>query len=177
MCAVLCDTARRAAQEVARHDEVGIRAADAARALRRNFAGSHVAVLAADARHAERALRLLFVEPVERRVAADLLHVEQHLAHRGVGRLLEHLLTRRKRLAVRRDRLHVVVHAAVRMRMRRIMRVRMPLVLRVLMIMRMHMIMIVRVVMSMIVRMGVVMPMRVDVLMSCFSCRSHRHLS
>ena len=87
MCAVLCDTARRAAQEVARHDEVGIRAADAARALRRDLAGTHVAVLAADARHAERALRLLLVKPVERRVAADLLHVEQHLTHCGVGRL------------------------------------------------------------------------------------------
>ena len=177
VCAVLCDAARRAAQEVARDDEVGIRAADAARALRRDLAGAHVAVFAADPRHAECALRLLIIEAVERRIAADLLHVEQHLAHRRVGRLLEHLLARRERLAVCRDRLHVVVHTAVRVRMRRVMRVRVPLVLRVLMIMRMHMIMIVRVVMSMIVRMGVVMPMRVDVLMSCFSCRSHRHLS
>lgn len=57
------------------------------------------------------------------------------------------------------------------MRMRRIMRMRVPLPR------CMVMIVVVRAVMSVIVHMGVVMPMRVDVLMSCFSFRSHRHLS
>lgn len=75
MRAVLGDACGRAAQQVARYDDIGICAADAERALLRNLAWAHVAVLAADARQTERALRLLLVEAVKDRVAAELAEI------------------------------------------------------------------------------------------------------
>lgn len=90
------------------------------------------AVLAADAGKSKRTLRFLLVEAVERRIAADLLHVQQHFAHGGIGRLVEHVLFRGERLAVGSDGLHVVVDAAVHMWMRRVVRVRLPVGMRVI---------------------------------------------
>ena len=190
MSTVLCHAARRAAQEVAGNDEIGIRTADPARALRCDLARSHVAVLAADPRHAERTLRLLLVKAVECRITADLLHVQQHLAHGGIGCLFENILLRRERLAVVRDRLHIVVHTAVDVRMHRVMRVRMPcaVLMRVIVVMTVPMCMVVIVVMMFVrmpvMHMGVCMPMRmivtVDVLMPVASCsrvRCHRSIS
>ena len=162
MCAVLCHAARRAAQEVAGNDEIGIRAADPARALRRDLARPHVAVLAADPRHAERTLRLLLVKAVECRITADLLHVQQHLAHGGIGCLFENILLRRERLAVVRDRLHVVVHTAMDVRMRRVMRVRLPCAV------LMRVIVVMTVPMCMVVIVDVLMPVA-----SCSRVRCH----
>ena len=189
MCAMLCHAARRTAQEVAGNDEIGIRTADPARALRRDLARSHVAVLAADPRHAKGALRLLLVKAVERCVAADLLHVQQHLAHGGVGGLFENILLRRERLAIVRDRLHVVVHTAVDVRMCCVVRVRLPcaVLVRVIvdmtvpmcmvvivMLMRMPVTAVMRVHMSVIVCVAVFMHVRmivtVGVLMPVASC-------
>ena len=190
MSTVLCHAARRAAQEVAGNDEIGIRAADPARALRRDLARSHVAVLAADPRHAERTLRLLLVKAIERRVTADLLHVQQHLAHGGIGGLFENILLRRERLAVVRNRLHVVVHAAVDVRMRCVMRVWLPcaVLMRVIVVVTVPMYMavivvmmfvrmpvmrvVVRMLMHMIVTVGVLMPV-----VSCSRVRCHCSIS
>ena len=119
-----------------------------ARAFRRDLARPHVAVLAADAGKSKRTLRFLLVEAVERRIAADLLHVQQHFAHGGIGRLVEHVLFRGERLAVGSDGLHVVVDAAVHMWMRRVVRVRLPVGMRV----------IVRVVVTVTVTVGPVFP-------------------
>ena len=161
VCAVLGDAARSAPKEVARDDEVGIGTADAARALRRDLARPHVAVLAADAGEAEGTLRLLLIEAVERRIAADLFHVQQHLAHGGIGRLVEHILLRGERLAVGGNRLHVVVDTAVRVRMRRVVRVRLPGRVRVVVIMIMCMLMVVRVAMRLFVVVAMVVAVRV----------------
>ena len=90
------------------------------------------AVLAADAGKSKRTLRFLLIEAVERRIAADLLHVQQHFAHGGIGRLVEHVLFRGERLAVGSDGLHVVVDAAVHMWMRLVVRVWLPVGMRVI---------------------------------------------
>ena len=166
VCAVLGDAARSAPKEVARDDEVGIGAADAARALRRDLARPHVAVLAADAGEAEGTLRLLLIKAVKRRIAADLFHVQQHLAHGGIGRLVEHILLRGERLAVGGNRLHIVVDAAVRVRMRRVVRMRLPGRVRVVVIMIMCMLMVVRVAMRLFVVVAMVVAVRVLVAVS-----------
>jgi len=93
-------------------------------------------------------LWLLLVKAVERRIAADLFHVQQHLAHGGIGRLVEHILLRGERLAVGGNRLHVVVDAAVRVRVRRVVRVRLPGRVRVVVIMRVYMFVVVAMVVA-----------------------------
>ena len=120
MRAVLGDACGRAAQQVARHDDIGICTADAERALLRDLARAHVAILAADARQTERALRLLLIEAVKDRVAAELAEVLDHLAHGRVRRLLENIFLRGKRLAVRRNGRHVIVDADFMMLARRV---------------------------------------------------------
>ena len=117
------------------------------------------AVLAADAGKSKRTLRFLLIEAVERRIAADLLHVQQHFAHGGIGRLVEHILLRGECLAVGGNRLHVVVDAAVRVRLRRVVRVRLPGRLRVVVIMILCVYVIIRV--DMFVVMVVVVAVRV----------------
>ena len=120
MCAVLGDACGRAAQQVARHDDISICTADAERALLRDLARAHVAVLAADARQTERALRLLLIEAVKDGVAAELAEVLDHLAHGRVRRLLEDIFFRGERLAVRRNGRHVIVDADFMMLTRRV---------------------------------------------------------
>ena len=137
MRAVLGRPGRRAAHEVARDDDVSIRTANAARRFRRDLARAHVAVLAADACEAERTLRLLLVKPIKHRITAELLHAQQHLAHSGIRRMIEHVLLARKRLAIRGNGLHVVGCAAMRVRVRIIVLVRLP----IRMLMRMRMVM------------------------------------
>ena len=120
MRAVLGDACGRAAQQVARHDDIGICTADAERALLCDLAWAHVAVLAADARQTERALRLLLVEAVKDRVATELTEVLDHLAHSRVRRLLEDVFLRGECLAIRCDSRHVVVDADFMMLARRV---------------------------------------------------------
>ena len=101
--------------------------------------------------------------------------MQQHLAHGGIGCLFENILLRRERLAVVRDRLHVVVHTAVDVRMCRVVRMRLPcaVLMRVIVVVTVPMCMVVIVVMMFVrmpvMHMGVCMPMRmivtVDVLM------------
>ena len=134
--AVLRHARRRAAQQVAADDEVGVGAADAARALRRDLAGAHVAELAADAREAEGALRLLCIEAVEDRRKADLLHAQHHLAHGRIRCMVEDVLLRGERLAVLGDGLHIVGDAAVDVRMLVVM----PVCMLVRVVMRMRMV-------------------------------------
>ena len=80
------------AEEVPCHNQVSIGSADAAGRALRDLAGAHEAVLAADAGHAEDALRLLAVKAVKDGLDAAALHVEEHLAHSGIRRLLDLLL-------------------------------------------------------------------------------------
>jgi hypothetical protein len=72
-------------QDVARRDQVGVGAAYPARALGSNAAGNDVAVLAAGTGHAEPSVGLLGVKPVKGSFDANLLHMREHLANRGVG--------------------------------------------------------------------------------------------
>lgn len=123
MGSVLGHAGRGTAQEVARYDEVSIGTADAARALGRNLAGPHVAVLAADASQAERALRFLLVEAVEGCIAANLLHAQEHFTDCRVRRAVEDILLGCEGLAVFGDSRHVVVDAAVDVGMIVVMRV------------------------------------------------------
>ena len=109
MCAVLGDACGRTAQQVAGHDDIGIRTADAARTLLRDLARPHIAVLAADAGEAERTLRLLLVEAIKDCLVAELPEVLDHLAHSRVRCLLEDILFRGKCLAVGGDGRHVVI--------------------------------------------------------------------
>ena len=120
---VLGDTGSGAAQEVSRYDEVGIGTADAARALGCDFAGPHVTVLAADTGQAEGALRFLLVEAVEGRIAANLFHAQEHFTDCRVRRAVEDILLGCEGLAVFGDSRHVVVDAAVDVRMIVVMRV------------------------------------------------------
>ena len=106
---VRCCTRCQRAQHVARHDKVGIGTAYAARGLLGYLAGAHEAVLAADARNAERALGLLGIKAVEHRVDAQFLHAKEHVAHCRVGRLLDNLLLVGERLLILAHRLRVVV--------------------------------------------------------------------
>ncbi len=147
---VLGDARRRAAQQVAAHDEVGVGAADAARALRRDLAGTHVADLAADARETERALRLLCVEAVEDRRDANLLHAQHHLAHGGVRRMVENILLRRERLAVLGDRLHIVRDAAMDVRVVVVMPVCMIVLMRMRVLVCMEVFLLVRVLVAIV---------------------------
>ncbi|KXA69042.1 hypothetical protein HMPREF3201_01457 [Megasphaera sp. MJR8396C] len=101
------------AQEVARYDEVGIGAADAARCFRRNLTGTHVAVLTADAGKAEGTLWFLLVKAVEGRITADLFHAQQHFTDSRVRRLFQHILLGGEGLAIFGNGLHVVIDAAV----------------------------------------------------------------
>ena len=96
-------------QHIARNNQVGIGSAHPVRSLLRDLARAHEAILAADARDTERALRLLTLEAVEHGVDADLLHAQQHLAHGRVGSLLNLVLFGGKRLFVGAHRLRVIM--------------------------------------------------------------------
>ena len=100
MHAVLRYAGRSRTGQVARHNQIDICTAHAARGLRRDTARAHVADAAARAGQAERALRLLRVEAVERRVDAQLVRAPQHLGDSRVGRLLYLVLLRGERLTV-----------------------------------------------------------------------------
>lgn len=123
MGSVLGYTGSGTAQEVARYDEVSIGTADAARALGRNLAGPHVAVLAADTGQAEGTLRFLLVEAVEGCIAANLFHAQEHFPDCRVWCAVEDILLGSEGLAVFGDSRHVVVDAAVDVRMIVVMRV------------------------------------------------------
>lgn len=156
MCAVLGDACGRTAQQVAGHDDIGIRTADAARTLLRDLARPHIAVLAADAGEAERTLRLLLVEAIEDCLVAELPEVLDHLAHSRVRCLLEDILFRGKCLAIGGDGRHVVIDTDLVVLARR-MDVRAP----VRMLARLQRALLVMVVMVMTVLVVMLMMMRV----------------
>ena len=165
MRAMLGDACGRAAQQVARHNDIGICTANAERALLRDLARAHVAVLAADARQTERALRLLLVEAVKDRVAAELAEILDHLAHSRVRRLLEDVFLRGECLAIRCDSRHVVVDADFMMLARRVdMRAPVRMLARLqwaILMMVMTMLMLMMVVMMTVLMVMLVMMMRV----------------
>ncbi len=101
--AVGCRTGCEVAEQVPCHNEVRVGSADASGRALRDLAGPHEAVLAADAGHAEDALRLLAVKAVKDGLDAAALHVEKHLAHSGIRRLLDLLLLVREGPAVGAD--------------------------------------------------------------------------
>lgn len=123
MGSVLGDAGSRTAQEVARYDEVGIGAADAARAFGCNLTRAHVTVLAADASQAEGALRFLLVEAVEGRIAANLFHAQEHFTDCRVRCAVQDVLFGGEGLAIFGDSRHVVVDAAMDMGVVVVMRV------------------------------------------------------
>ena len=126
MDAVLRGPRRGTSQEIAGDDEIGISTADATRTLRSNLAGAHVANLATDTAEAKRTLRLLLVKAIKHRIMAELLQAKHHLAHGGIGRLLQDILFRGKGLAVLSDGFHIILDAAMLMGMLGIMIMRMP---------------------------------------------------
>ena len=106
---VLSDPSRGHTAEVARDDQIRVRAAYALRRFRRDPARPHQAVLAADPRDAEVALGLLGVEPVKDAVDAEVVHPAHHFPNGRVRRFFHLARLIREGFLVRRDGLHVVV--------------------------------------------------------------------
>ena len=126
MSAMLGCAAGCTAQQIACDDEIGICTADAAGAFLRDAARTYIADFAAGAGQPEGALRFLTVKSVKGRVAAKLLHMQQHFAHCRIRCLLQYILPGGEGLTVGGDCLHIILYAAVGMRMCSIMVVRVP---------------------------------------------------
>ena len=106
---VRCGPRGKGTQHVTSDYQIGVGAAYATWCLLGYLARAHEAILAADARDAERTLRLLGIKAVEYRIDAELLHAQEHIAHGRIGRLFDNLLLVCKRLLVFTHSLHVVI--------------------------------------------------------------------